>query len=251
MTTANPTPIHLEKVNFGYNHQALTIQNASLRVDEGDFVGIIGPNGGGKSTLLKLILGILQPASGLIQVFGQTPKQARNQIGYVPQHSTFIQQFPINVRDTVALGLLGLGSWFGGISTRERQGAMEILAKIGIDHLADRPISALSGGQLQRVLIARALISKPRLLLLDEPTASIDPHGEEDIFKILRTLSERLTIVVVSHDVGFVSSYVSKIACVSRTVVSHRPSEISPDTLARLYGPHVHAVIHQPHEHHS
>jgi zinc transport system ATP-binding protein len=249
--SAAKNPIRIQNLSFGYPGGATVLENVSLNIDEHEFVGIIGPNGGGKSTLLKLMLGLLDPISGSVSVFGHSPKQARQRIGYVPQYSTFVRQFPISVVDTVALGLVGNGSMFGGIRRDEREIALEILRQLAIEHLAPRNISSLSGGQLQRVLIARALISKPSLLLLDEPTASIDPHGEEDIFKILASLKQKLTIIVVSHDVGFVSSYVTKIACVSKNIVIHQPSEMSAETLSRLYGGHVHAIVHDHHEHHS
>jgi zinc transport system ATP-binding protein len=249
MTSISTRPVEIDNLSFGYPGGSLVLDNVSLKVEEHEFVGIIGPNGGGKSTLLKLMLGILDPQSGSIRLFGQSPKESRKRIGYVPQYSTFVRNFPISVVDTVALGLVGNGSMFGGIRRHEREIARQTLSRLGVEHLSSRNISSLSGGQLQRVLIARALISKPSLLLLDEPTASVDPHGEEDIFKILVSLKEKLTIIVVSHDVGFVSSYVTKIACVHKNIVIHKPSEISAETLSRLYGGHVHAVVHDHHEH--
>jgi len=242
--------VQFDNVSFSYDGKQDALCGVNFSIDEGAFVGMIGPNGGGKSTILKLILGLLSPSRGWIKINGRDIDSANTRtIGYVPQYSTFARTFPISVVDAVALGTLGLSknSW-GGISRSERDNAMQALNSLGIEKIAARPIGSLSGGQMQKVLIARALVSKPKLLLLDEPTASIDPHGEEDIFKLLDSFRKELTIVVVSHDLGFVSSRVTHVACVNRHLDWHTPASLNADALSKLYGGNVSAVLHN-HEH--
>jgi zinc transport system ATP-binding protein len=248
--TAGKSLVQFDDVSFSYDGQQDTLCGVSFSIEEGSFVGMIGPNGGGKSTILKLILGLLFPSRGSIRIAGRPIDNVNTRsIGYVPQYSTFARTFPITVVDAVALGTLGLSkSMWGGISRSERADAMSALAALGIEELATRPIGSLSGGQMQKVLIARALVSKPKLLLLDEPTASIDPHGEDDIFKMLESFRKELTILVVSHDLGFVSSHVTHVACVNRHLDWHTPASLNADALSKLYGGNINAVLHN-HEH--
>ncbi len=166
--------IEIKDVDFAYDRE-LVLKNINLSVESGEFLGIIGPNASGKSTLVKLILGLLEPDTGTIRVLDMPVTSARKQIGYVPQYPTFSRRdFPINVRDTVMLGRLGLSHWFSAYSSTDRQICQEVLRAVEIEDIASRPIGTLSGGQLQRVLIARALVSEPEILILDEPTANID-----------------------------------------------------------------------------
>ncbi|NIN61175.1 MAG: ABC transporter ATP-binding protein [Gammaproteobacteria bacterium] len=236
--------IEIKDVDFAYDRE-LVLKNINLSVESGEFLGIIGPNASGKSTLVKLILGLLEPDTGTIRVLDMPVTSARKQIGYVPQYPTFSRRdFPINVRDTVMLGRLGLSHWFSAYSSTDRQICQEVLRAVEIEDIASRPIGTLSGGQLQRVLIARALVSEPEILILDEPTANIDIRVEEDIFGLLKQYNERMTILVVSHDIGFISSYVDRVACVNKTLACHNTEEISGKTIEELYGIDVRMIDH-------
>jgi len=220
------------------------LEGVNLDIQEGEFLGVVGPNGSGKTTLLRVILGLIQPDTGSVSVFDRPPGQARGSIGYVAQFATFRRNFPISVEQTVLLGRLGLSRGIGRYSSADREAAREALKQVGAWDLRNRAIGGLSGGQLQRVLIARALAGRPRVLLLDEPTSSIDMAAEEGIFGLLRELSQSMAIVLVSHDVGFIWEYVSRVACVNRTVVCHHTSEITPEVLQGLYGHGVHVIDH-------
>lgn len=236
--------IEIENVNFSYTRE-LVLRNVSLSVPVEEFLGIVGPNAGGKSTLIKLILGLLEPDSGTIRVLGKAPVMARSQIGYVPQYPTFSRRdFPINVVDTVLMGRLGFTSRPGGYSKADRNIATEAMQAVEILDIANRPIGSLSGGQLQRVLIARALACKPEILILDEPTANIDMRVEEDIFGLLKQYNDHMTIIVVSHDIGFISGYVDRVACLNQTLVCHATDEISGKTIEELYGATVRMIHH-------
>jgi zinc transport system ATP-binding protein len=235
--------ITLEDVSFRYEEH-LVLENVCLSIHEQEFLGIVGPNGSGKSTLLKLILALLTPQQGRIEVFGSTPAEARLRLGYVPQFATFDRNFPISVRDTVLQGRLGKTRPVLGYRQRDRKIACEALAEVEILDLAQRPLTALSGGQLQRVLIARALACEPDVLILDEPTAHIDPKVEESVFELLKRLNKRLTVIVVSHDIGFITHYISRVACLNRTLVCHSTSDITGKMIEELYGGPLHAVRH-------
>jgi zinc transport system ATP-binding protein len=228
----------------------------SLAVEPGEFLALIGPNGGGKTTLLRLILGLLQPASGTVRVFGKTPGIMNRHIGYVPQFSTLRLDFPASVMDMVLMGAAGPssggGRWLTGKAGKTQ--AMEYLDTLGIADCARLPVSALSGGQRQRALVARALMSKPIpdaahsqgsaalpfLLLLDEPTASIDPQGKFCFYEFLGKLRKRITLIVVSHDVFMLSSFFSGIAVVNNGITRLEGSELTPENLTVLFGRHLH-----------
>jgi len=231
-------------VDFAYGDSPV-LEGVSLRVEAGDFWALLGPNGGGKSTLLKLALGLLEPDRGRIQVFGKTPSKARPRIGYVPQFATFPRDFPLAVQQVVVQGRLQAQNWWRLMGKAHKAAAMESLDRTGIAHLAKRPIGALSGGQLQRVLIARALAAEPELLLLDEPTAHVDTDGEASFFDLLAGLRKQMAIVMVSHDVGLVSGHVDRIACLNRTLVWHGAVPLNEGVLAQLYGSSAHLVDHR------
>ena len=237
------TIINLDDVSFSYSSIPV-VRNVNLAVCEGEFLGVIGPNAGGKSTLLKLILGLLQPDTGEITVFGKRPVKGRSRIGYVPQHPAFSRDFPINVRDAVLLGRLGETRWYGGYTQEDKAIAINALKAVEIDSIRNQTIDSLSGGQLQRVLIARALASRPDILILDEPTANIDVRAEEDIFGLLKQYNDHMTIIVVSHDIGFISGYVDRVACLNQTMLCHTTSEISGKTIEELYGAPVRMIQH-------
>jgi len=213
--------IEIEDLSYAYKGQEV-LTNINLQVREGDFVAVIGPNGGGKTTLVKLILGLLQPAKGSILINGKKPGHGGATIGYVPQHINHNLVFPATVLDVVLMGKHDpKRRWSLVGREKDRQYALAALEKMGIGELAGRKISALSGGQRQRVLIARALVTEPELLVLDEPTASIDTKGQTDFFNLLRELNNDLTILVVSHDLLVISSYAKSIACVNKRLHYH------------------------------
>lgn len=222
-----------EELFFAWHDEAWVLENVNLDVGEGSFLGVIGPNGGGKTTLLRLILGELRPTRGKVTVFG-TPAHKlghrRNLIGYLPQRAEIHPAFPASAVEVVVMGLfarIGLGRRVGAWA---RQKALEMLERVGMADLADRPITALSGGQQQRVLIARALVSEPRLLLLDEPTAGVDTGGQESFFELLLTLRDelKLTVIMVTHDLVQIGHYADALACLNRTIHWHaRADQVS------------------------
>ena len=233
--TVDPAPaISVRGLDFAYgSHAVLTGVDASVAA--GEFVSVVGPNGGGKSTLLKLVLGLLRPARGEVRVFGQPPARARRRVGYMPQHAHVDPQFPVTVTDVTLMGRLGPRRRLGPYRADDRAVAHRALSETEAADLGDRRFSDLSGGQRQRVLIARALACEPDLLLLAEPTASLDPGVQDDLFELLHRLNERMTVVLVSHDVGVVSRHVDKVLCVSGGVEEHDASALS-GALADLYG---------------
>lgn len=238
--------LSFQDVSFGYGDGPDVVEHVDLDVGPHELIGLIGPNGGGKSTLLKLAAGLLKPRQGEVLVFGRPPQAAREEIGYVPQFALFPREFPITVAQAVLLGRLGIGSGFRW-SADDRAAAARAINETDLDALAGRPLSALSGGELQRVLIARALAAQPRLLLLDEPTSNLDQRAEEDMFTLLAKLSDRMAVVLVSHDVGFVTGYVERVACISRTLICHGTSEVTGEVINELYGHPVRAVHHAHH----
>lgn len=224
--------VEIENVSVKFNNQPV-LQNINLQIGVNDFLAIIGPNGGGKSTLLKVILGLLKADQGSVSVFGNQPGNPHNPIGYLPQHVSFDPDFPINVRDTVLSGRYhGL---FKGYSDKDRDVVTEALKEVGMLKLQDRQMSRLSGGQMQRVFIARALVRDPKLLLLDEPMASIDPEMQDSFYKLLSRLRERMAIVLISHDVGAVSNQVENIACLNQRLYYHGPVQDSEKGLEAVY----------------
>jgi zinc transport system ATP-binding protein len=235
--------IRVEKLSFSYNGLPV-LEDVSLTVQEGDFLCVVGPNAGGKTTLLKLILGLLKPSSGSIRVFGQPPVKSRSRMGYMPQYSSLDPLFPVSVLDVVLMGRLGNGNKFGFYRKTDRLAAGEALEKVELQDVRNRAFSDLSGGQRQRVLIARALVSDPELLLLDEPTSNVDAAVETELSELLNRLNERMTVALVTHDLGFVSSNVKRVACVNKRVVVHAMSEISGEMINDLYGCDMKMVRH-------
>ncbi|RJQ49247.1 MAG: metal ABC transporter ATP-binding protein [Desulfobacteraceae bacterium] len=228
--------VEIRDVAFAYNGETV-LQDVSLDIRQGDFIAMIGPNGGGKTTLLKLILGLLKPDQGVIRVLGQPPadKKVSSCIGYVPQDVNINRDFPITSIDVVLMGMLAPNKRWPRKGASDRREAMAALERLEAAALAERKIGALSGGQRQRVFIARALVTKPKLMLLDEPTASIDTKGQADFFKMLKALNEDVTIVVVSHDLLVISRYAKSVACVNRHLHYHNQAEITGDMLEAMY----------------
>jgi zinc transport system ATP-binding protein len=235
--------LRLSHVSFNYGETPV-LEDVSLSVNEHDFLGVIGPNGGGKSTLLKLMLGLLQPSHGTVQVCGQTPEQSSHRMGYVPQHTAFDRHFPINVWDVVLMGRLSRSHMLRPYSSDDRAKAQAALSTVGVEALARRPIGELSGGQQQRALIARALVRDPSILLLDEAMASVDPSGQEDMYSLLDELRKRMTIVMVSHNLSAISTYVDKVACLNQRLYYHGSKEISTEDIQAAYGCPVELLAH-------
>ena len=217
--------IVLENVSFAYDN-TLVLENVNLSIQEGDFVGIFGPNGGCKTTLLQIIMGFLSPNEGKVSLWGDLPEKAFSQIGYVPQVARFDKQFPITVEEVVLMGCLSHLSFWGTLKSEQKQIASEALKQVGMESFKDYSFGKLSGGQAQRVLIARALASKPKLLILDEPTASVDPEAEEAILQILTSLKGSITILMVTHDLQTILQKVEKLLCVHRHIHMLSPSEV-------------------------
>lgn len=234
--------IQCEQLSFSYGEIPI-LTDVSFSVQRLDAVALVGPNGGGKSTLLKLILGLLTPQSGTIKVLGVTPRQARKKIGYMPQHLQYDPSFPVSVMDVVLMGRAGTNG-MGRYSADDRRIAMQAMAELAVDGLAPRPFNSLSGGQRQRILIARALACEPEILLLDEPTANVDPAAHLQFFEILKALAHRVTVVTVSHDLGFVSQMVSRVFCVNRQVKIHPTSELTGEIIREMYGGDIRMVRH-------
>jgi zinc transport system ATP-binding protein len=235
--------IELRGVSFAYGAVPV-LEDVDLVVPPGEFLGIVGPNAGGKSTLLKLVLGLLEPTAGTIRVLGRGARVASREIGYVPQYPAFARDFPLTVEQVVLTGRLGRGRLLGGYRAEDREMARWVMTQTEIADLAQRRIATLSGGQLQRVLVARALACEPQILILDEPTANIDMRVESDIFDLLRALNRHMTILVVSHDVAFISAYVQRVACVNRTLLCHATESIDGQVIHDLYGGDVRRVAH-------
>jgi zinc transport system ATP-binding protein len=212
--------IEIKNLSFCYHKQKI-LENVNLNVEEKDFLAIIGPNGGGKSTLLKLILGINPIKDGSIKTFGEVPKKNLSKIGYVPQNTNVNTDFPIKVLEVVLMGHIGEKSPLFGYGKEEKLCALGALAQVGMEKFANTKIGELSGGQRQRVMIARALCAHPQILILDEPTASIDIDGQKLIYELLKTLNSYITIIVVSHDISVIMKYANKVVHVNKRLNAH------------------------------
>ncbi len=226
------TDIQIDQVSFAYTQRTI-LENVSLAVGRHDFASIVGPNGGGKTTLLKLILGLIAPDSGNIRVFGKSPEQARHKIGYMPQYAHLDMDFPATVLDVVLMGRLNRARfWF---SKKDKTQAEQAIERVDLKAFSKTGFNELSGGQKQRALIARALCSDPAILLLDEPTANVDNKTEQTLFKLLKELNQDMTILLVSHDLGFVSKYVKSVICVNKQVVIHPTTDLEGTMIKDIY----------------
>lgn len=206
--------VRLEDI-WVYLEDTLVLEAIDLTIHQNDYIGLIGPNGGGKTTLLKVILGLIEPTRGTVTVFGGTPKEGRKRIGYIPQYAQFDREFPISVLDTVLMGRAGRRGLFRRYTEEDIASAEKALQTVELSRYRDKQIGRLSGGQIQRVFIARALVSNPDLLLLDEPTASVDKYIETEVYDLLDELQSKMAIVIVSHDIGVISVHVKKFACLN------------------------------------
>jgi zinc transport system ATP-binding protein len=235
---AEPPLIEVRDVTFGYGREVV-LDHVSLAIQPRDFLAIIGPNGGGKTTLIKVILGLLKPWSGEVIV-----RTERGRLGYVPQFSTFDRSFPLRVSDVVLMGRLGRRGLVRRYTKEDRRDAEAILERLRLTDVALSHVSGVSGGQLQRVLIARALAGDPEALFLDEPTASIDAESREVLREILEELNQRIPVVVITHDVTSLSPMASHIACINRRLFYHGGAELDQHTLEEVYGCPVELVAH-------
>jgi zinc transport system ATP-binding protein len=227
----------MEGVDFAYDGE-LVLEDVNLRVGKGEFVAVIGPNGGGKTTLLKLVLGLLTPQSGRVRVFGRPPAKVRRRIGYVPQYVEAPPEFPATLLQVALMGFLGAGRRRFRTGGRERDRAREALRRVGLKGLEDHRIGSLSGGQKQRALIARALVCDPELLVLDEPTASIDPYGAFCFYDFLSELKQETPILTVSHELSLAASKITSLAFVNKILIHNPEPKPTPEMLRLVYGLH-------------
>jgi zinc transport system ATP-binding protein len=238
----NKEIVRLENVWVCYDSIPV-LENINLTVNEHDFLGIIGPNGGGKTTLLKVILGLIKPFRGKVTVFNSTPEKCRKYIGYVSQYRMYDRDFPATVWDTVLMGCLDFNKILR-YTEKDIRFARKALELVEMFDYRDKQIGLLSEGQQQRVLIARALVCKPKLLLLDEPTASVDTPTQTEFYELLKKLRREMAIVLVSHDLTAVSIYVDKIACLNRKLFYHESKEITAEELESTYQCPIDLIAH-------
>ncbi|MBD3367509.1 MAG: ATP-binding cassette domain-containing protein [Candidatus Eisenbacteria bacterium] len=239
--------VRMRGVSFAYNHFDV-LRDVDLMLPPRSFASIIGPNGGGKTTLLRLMLGLIRPDGGTVEVLGLQPTEARPRVGYTPQHSQADPSFPVRVIDVVLTGRLSGGRLAGGYTGDDYDAAHDALSTVELCDLAERPFSELSGGQRQRTLIARALASRPEVLLLDEPTANLDVHMEEELHRVLHKLHGTMAIALVTHDIGFVSHLADTVVCVKGTVAVHPTSEVTGELIQSMYESPIRVVRHDRHE---
>lgn len=242
----DPNAPVLDVKNLWVRYDTHTVlEDVSLRIDgPGEILGIIGPNGGGKTTFLKSILGLIPISKGEISVFGLSPEKARQYIGYVPQYSKYDYDFPISVLEVVLTGRLKRAGLFRRYSKDDKAAAMQALETVGMAEFKDKQIGELSGGQRQRVFIARALSNDPKFLLMDEPNTGLDTFMQDELYRILAELKKKMAIIVISHDVGAVSAHMDKIACMNRRLFFHDGKEMSRSDFIAAYGCSIDLVAH-------
>lgn len=228
--------VNFDDVTFFYEDTPV-LKDVNFSIEEGSFVGMIGPNGGGKTTLLKLLMGFLKPTRGSISIFGNPPSYGKQEIAYVPQSLRYDKQFPISVMELVLGGRLAHLPWYGVFSKEDIEAAIQALERVNMSQFKDRGFGTLSGGQAQRALIARALASNPKLLLLDEPTANVDANAEHDIYDILKKLQGYMTILMVTHDLNTAIHLFDKVLCVQHTCTVLDPQQVCEHFAIGLYHP--------------
>jgi len=235
--------IDLKDIWVSYDDVSV-LEAVNLTVEDKDFLAIIGPNGGGKSTLLKVILGLIKPDRGSVKLLGGNPKKTRKYVGYVPQYISSNLEFPINVWEVVLMGRLSHKGPFRSFNEEDKKAAEEALSTVGMLDFRDRQIGELSGGQKQRVFIARSLVTRPRLLILDEPSTGIDSRRQKEFYELLNRLKSEIAILMVTHDISALSVYVDKIACLNKQLHYHNSKEVSPEDLEATYQCPVELIAH-------
>lgn len=235
--------ISIENLSAGYDGETI-LEDINLSVKELDFIGIIGPNGGGKTTLVKVLLGLISPTKGKIAIMGRNVRQGRKYIGYVPQLIECDRAFPISVWEVVQMGRLGKRRLLQRYTAKDEEKVAAALRSVDMLHLRDRAIGELSGGQRQRVYIARALATEPKILILDEPTASVDPQIRTNIYSLLQQLNESIAILMISHDIGAISTYVKSIGCLNRRLFYHGEKSLTQSMLEEAYQCPIDLIAH-------
>ena len=235
--------INIDNIVAGYDNK-IVLHDVSLDIWENDFLGIIGPNGGGKTTLLKIILGLLKPKSGSVRYFDGEKEVSSLKIGYLPQMNKIDKKFPISVREVVLSGLMAEKPRFRDFTAEQKQRAEEVISQMGLQELAKRAIGDLSGGQLQRVVLGRSMVSRPKVLILDEPNSYVDKRFESHFYNLLEEISKESSIILVSHDIGTVLSMVKNIACINETLHYHSGADISAEWLENKYACPIELVGH-------
>ena len=244
LSSPEPPLIEIRNLTASYNHE-IVLSEINLTLQPNDFFGLIGPNGGGKTTLLKIILGLMKPEEGTVRILGEPPEIGRRHIGYIPQFAIYDSDFPISVKDVVRMGRLNPKKLFKPYTAKDDAIVAERLAWMDILDLQDRALRELSGGQRQRVYIARALATEPDILLLDEPTASVDVDAQSKIYELLREINNRgVAILLISHDLNVISSYVKTIGCMNQRLFYHGQKEVTADMLEASYGCPVELIAH-------
>lgn len=244
--------VHIQDLQYAYEDK-MALNNINMEINEGAFLGLIGPNGGGKTTLIKLLLGLIKPQQGSIRLFGQDVQQFKdwNEIGYISQKSnTFNRGFPATVKEVVSTGLTAKIGYFKFFSKKDHQKVLEAIEVVGMSDYVNQNIGDLSGGQQQRIFIARALVSDPKLLILDEPTVGIDTDNVQKFYQLLNKLNKEnnITLLLVSHDIGTVTQYVNGVACLNKVMHFHGEvadfSDLSEQELSKFYGHDLNLVKH-------
>ncbi|GLI35422.1 MAG: metal ABC transporter ATP-binding protein [Deltaproteobacteria bacterium] len=239
----NPLAIEIEDVFFSYDGH-LVLRDVNLKIEHGEFLAILGPNGSGKTTLLKLMLGILKPQRGTVRIFGKEPHKVVDRIGYVPQDTNINKDFPITVQDVALMGRLGQTGRSRRYSHEDILIVQQALERVKMWEYRGRPIGKLSGGQRQRVFIARALAANPSILFMDEPTSNVDKALQTELYEFLKELNRSMTIVVVSHDLSVLSSYIKSVACLNQTLYFHAAAEITQEMMDMAYHCPVELIAH-------
>lgn len=241
----NNIVVELKDVCFSYTNVSV-LESINITIKEKDFLSMIGPNGGGKTTILKIILGLLEPNKGTVYVFNTSAKKARKHIGYLPQHISFDFDFPISVQEVVLMGRLGKRGIGRKFTEADVSVCMQALEKVGMQKYKNSELGKLSGGQRQRVFIARALSTEPRLLLLDEPVSSVDTQWQQSFYELLHDLNKEITIVLVTHDISVVSTYIDKIACLNKKLYYHGSKKEGMHKISEMYECPVQLITHTP-----
>jgi zinc transport system ATP-binding protein len=228
----------------GYDHGQPVLEDVNFSVRPLDFIGIVGPNGGGKTTLFRVLLGLLPPTRGEVRIMGEPVEQGRRHVGYVPQLTTFDSDFPISVWDVAQMGRLGNRRLLQRYTAEDDEVTADALRRVDMLDQRSRPFGDLSGGQRQRVFIARALATEPSILLLDEPLVSVDPRVSSNIYDLLDELNQSVTILIASHDVGAISSRVKTVGCLNHRLFYHGEDALTPDALELAYQCPVELIAH-------